>query len=199
METAPQLLPIEKNNIEINIEVITNIYKMLKERNLITDVPHVKENEFSFTVPTKDGNYHIKIYKNVINSLSNAHEIIDFLNSTKEHKILVVEEINNKTEQLILTKYNDTEIFLEKNLMINLVDYIMIPKHYVLTDEEAEKVLEEYRIKRIDLPKILMSDPVVKYYNMKPKQICRIIRPSETAGLGYTYRIVENLIFIKKK
>lgn len=198
MEAIPQLLPIEKNTLQINKEVLTNTLKMIKERKLIDEIPQIDFTQLTHIIPTKDGNYHIKVYKDVLSSINKAPELIDFLKANDEHKILIVEEINNKTEQTIKNMYN-VEIFLEKNLMINLVDYIMVPKHEVLTDEEAEKVIEEYKIKKVDLPKILLNDPVAKYYNMKLKQICRITRPSETAGYGFYYRIVENPIIIKKK
>lgn len=195
---TPQLLPIEKNSKEISREVIKNLMKMLKERKLIDDFLEIDESKTNFIIPTKEEDYYIKIYRSAITSLIKIPEVIDFLNSTTNHKILIVQSISNKTEQIIVNKYPKTEIFLEKNLMINLVDYIMVPKHELLSEEESQKVLDEYRIRKIDLPKILRNDPVAKYYNMKLKQICRIIRPSETAGYGFTYRIVDEPIILKK-
>lgn len=202
MEATPQLLPIEKNGEQIKKEVLTNIFKMLRERKLIDNIEDfIKNVTLSgtiFKVDTKNGTYDIKIYNNQLTSLNKAPEIDDFLSSSDNHKILVVTAINNKTKQLILSKYSNVEVFLERTLMINLIDHIMIPKHEVLTDEEAYKLLTEYDIKKKKLPKILLNDPVAEYYNMKVGQICRIIRSSETAGLGVAYRVVVKPVIIQK-
>lgn len=197
--STPQLLPIEKNSKEILQEVKKNLLKMLKERKLIDEPNDDLNNEqTTFIIPTKKGNYHVKIYRSHITSLNKIPEIIDFLNATSDHKILIVQLISNKTEQIMRINYPDTEIFLEKTLMMNLIDFIMIPKHELLSSEETQNVLEEYRIKKNELPKILLNDPVAKYYDMKIGDICRIIRPSETAGYGVSYRIVVEPVSHKK-
>jgi len=79
---------------------------------------------------------------------------------------------------------------MEKKLMIDIVSHISVPKHELLSLDDSKKVLEEYMVKKREMPKIYSGDPVSKYYNAKPNQIFRIIRPSETAGLGISYRLV---------
>ena len=74
--------------------------------------------------------------------------------------------------------------------MINIIDHVAVPKHILLTNNECETMLDEYIIKRKNLPRILQTDPIARYYNAKPSQIFRIIRPSEVTGDTVSYRLV---------
>jgi DNA-directed RNA polymerase I, II, and III subunit RPABC1 len=65
----------------------------------------------------------------------------------------------------------------------------MVPKHSVLSDEETKELLDKYRIKKHQIPKIQIQDPVAKYFGLARGQVMKIIRSSETAGRYVTYRI----------
>jgi len=75
--------------------------------------------------------------------------------------------------------------------MINITHHEIVSKHILLTPEEIEKVLEEYQTVRSQLPKLLVTDPVAKYYGMKAGDVCKIIRQSPMTGESYYYRIVK--------
>ena len=72
----------------------------------------------------------------------------------------------------------------------SILEHFLVPKHRILSPEEARKVLEKYRIQPHQLPYILTSDPVVKALGAKPGDIIEIIRESPTAGKAVYYRIV---------
>jgi DNA-directed RNA polymerase subunit H len=68
--------------------------------------------------------------------------------------------------------------------------HVLVPKHEILSEEEAKEVLSRYRVTPDKLPYILSSDPVVKALGAKPGQLLRITRKSPTAGESVYYRVV---------
>ena len=74
--------------------------------------------------------------------------------------------------------------------VFDIFEHKLVPKHEILTQEEREKVLAEYRVKPYQLPQIKASDPAVKAIGAKPGDILRITRKSQTAGEHIAYRYV---------
>lgn len=93
-------------------------------------------------------------------------------------------------KELTLEEYKNFEFFLAKQLMINITKHVRVPKHEIVSKEELEKVLEKFQANINQLPKILSTDPVAKYYGMKPGDVCKIKRNSPMTGETYYYRLV---------
>ncbi len=72
----------------------------------------------------------------------------------------------------------------------NVRDHVLVPKHEVLSIEEAYKVLKVLGIRPDQLPLIKASDPALRGLGAKPGDIVRIIRKSPTAGEVVVYRFV---------
>ena len=72
----------------------------------------------------------------------------------------------------------------------SLMDHVLVPKHVLLSKEEAEEVLKKLGITREHLPKIKASDPIAQLLGAKPGDIVKIIRDSPSAGKSIAYRVV---------
>ena len=73
---------------------------------------------------------------------------------------------------------------------INIMEHELVPKHEVLSKEEKEDVLSNFKITKDELPQILSSDPVLQQLKAKSGDVIRIIRFSQTAGETIYYRVV---------
>jgi DNA-directed RNA polymerase subunit H len=71
-----------------------------------------------------------------------------------------------------------------------LQDHILVPKHEIMTEEEAEELLKALNINREQLPKIKADDPIAKEIGAKVGDIVKIIRESRTSGKSLAYRLV---------
>ena len=73
---------------------------------------------------------------------------------------------------------------------INILEHELVPKHEVLSKEEREKLLDNLKIVKEKLPKILSSDSVLEHINAKPGDVIKVYRSSQTAGETLYYRVV---------
>jgi len=79
---------------------------------------------------------------------------------------------------------------LRSHSEIDITQHYLVPKHEILSEEEKKELLEKYKVKLEDLPKILITDPAISKLNPKPGDIVRIIRMDPVAGESVYYRVV---------
>lgn len=196
-----KLINIEINTKEKKNIILLNVIKMLTNRDLLEN-NKIEENHNKI-IKQSDDNDIFKIHSNKIKKdifikfiyikLTTIRKlpIVDdfFLTAKNGNKIVIVENINIKAYKQFL-EYPNTEVFWEDELMINLVDSNLIPKHIVLSEEEKEECMNTYQIKKRNLSRIFITDPVARYYNMKINDIVRIERYSINSGINISYRII---------
>ena len=73
--------------------------------------------------------------------------------------------------------------------------HTMVPEHTILSDEDKQSVLDQYKITIDNLPKILITDPAIKHRGteekpLMPGDVVKIVRKSPTAGTAIAYRVV---------
>lgn len=68
-------------------------------------------------------------------------------------------------------------------------DHDFVPVHELLSDKEANAMLEKLGLKRENLPKIFTEDPQAKRLGAKPGQIIKIYRTDNGHDYEY-YRFV---------
>lgn len=195
--TNNDLISLTYSEEELKVIILTNLIKMLIERK------QIKSNDINSYVKTLIKNFNeyneseIKIDNDIIkikfityklNSIKKISDIENFMNDNL-YKFIIVSNIQNKALKQ-LQEYKNTEVFYDYELKINLIDNCLVPKHILLSDKEASDVIESYNLKPNNLKRLLITDPVAKYYNMKRGNIVRIERPSINSGYSIDYRIV---------
>jgi len=210
MSVIPQLLPLELNSEERKKAVLSNIIRMLtnrkllKQENLNTNIKNLISQESDNEIykikldypevyydKSVESTYYVKLLYQKITGISKTSNIGDFIFPRKNiPKLIVASAITNKALQQLKDEFPNSEVFTEQELMIDLVSHIAVPKHDMLTDEETAVFLQDYLLKKRQIPKMFITDPVSKYFNAKVGQIFRIIRPSEVTAESIYYRIV---------
>lgn len=193
---------IMKSNDDVIDTILTNIVKMLNKRNIIYNENVEKsiktllskrndEMLYKLTVDSDDKHFQIAIIRHKITALGKGHGIIEFINTYKdENKIIIVSGIGSKALQSILNMNEKTEIFLEKDMLLDFGSHDLFVPYERLTPEQQAEVLLKYNTKKKNLPKRGYNNLDVRYYNLKLGEIVRIVRPSEKSGTVNFYVII---------
>jgi DNA-directed RNA polymerase subunit H len=75
-------------------------------------------------------------------------------------------------------------------LKFDISKHALVPEHEILSEEELNALLEKYNITKGQMPKIFISDPVVKKIKANLGDVVKITRSSKTAGVSVFYRVV---------
>ncbi|VVU95187.1 RNA polymerase Rpb5, C-terminal domain [seawater metagenome] len=213
---ATKFLNIEVKPNEKNKIILENIVKMLTNRKNILNPDNLEKNievlqkqlddNLVFKIKSEYDNteYYVKFYFQKLTTIKKITPIEDFLSKTKgKNKIIVINNINQKVYKQFM-EYSNLEIFFDYELMINLVDIKLIPKHSPLNEKEKEEYLDSYQHNIMEngtirgMSRMNITDPVARYYNMRAGDIVKIVRPSTTSGYGVFYRKLvpgPNLLF----
>ena len=149
------------------------------------------DNDSNYNTTIKNKKIYIKILNYGIISINKSSPINAFLvKHEKDYKFIVVKDINAKSEDMILSYNSLVEVYLFDKLKFDITEHILSPRYEILTQTKNEELLETYRAKKRDLPFIKNTDAAAKYYNAKPGEIIRIIRPSPLTCESVFYRIV---------
>lgn len=93
-----------------------------------------------------------------------------------------IREVNN-TEGMFV------QVFHLKWLQFDIMKHYRMPEHRILSKEEEEEFMKKYKLENIEMNGVLnILDPPVAYIGGRPNQIVKITRPSESAGVGISYK-----------
>ena len=109
------------------------------------------------------------------------------------HAILVVKQGVTPFAKTALQEMASTyliEHFRDAELLVDVTEHRLVPAHALLSPEDRQALLDRYKLRAEQLPRIQRTDPVARYYGLVRGQVVKIVRPSETAGKYVTYRLV---------
>lgn len=199
MDTS-NLISIQKDQDDIKDTILKNTIKMITSRKLlkkskleqnIKNILSYKPDDYIYKIKTDNGEIIVKLMLQNITTVNKTTSVYEFLNSYKNKKnILVIKSITKTPFNIITGRYINTELFFEKDLMIDKTECNLVPKFEILTEDEKKDYYEKYNVTKVGCLKISNVDPMVRYYGAKPGDVLRITRPSETSGFSIAYRLV---------
>lgn len=77
-------------------------------------------------------------------------------------------------------------------MKLDILKHNLVPQHEILSKSDSDKLLKSVEFNKEQIPKIKITDPVVKDIEAKVGDILKITRNSQTAGTFVTYRLVED-------
>jgi len=193
---------INTNDIVINRTkklqtVINTLCRILIERKYTTKSldelvkklsPSINEDELLFTIDDKK--YGIKFINMFLTTIKKEASIENFLTkNTDTHKFIIINKLSDRAIKQIL-EYENTEVFTVDELLVVIIDHNIVPQHILLTSEEKDKYFSVFNHHPRDMKKILVNDPVARFYGAKVGDLFKIIRPSITSGKEVDYRMV---------
>jgi len=159
-----------------------------KNSSSLTEKIYVKyklENKFKGTTQIKE--QIVNIYDKYITKK-------DTLVIINNNKLLMSVGAKYKPEEdfvndLYTTKNYFIQVFGIENFKFNISHHNTVPKHRVLSNEEAKNI-KNCNVKQ--LPTIKRDDPMAKYIGLRLNQVCEITRNNITTGSSILYRICEH-------
>jgi DNA-directed RNA polymerase I, II, and III subunit RPABC1 len=125
----------------------------------------------------------------------NRQDIISFrnnVNDTYGEDTNIIYVVKSKPNTFVYKeiKEND-EIFLFNELVFNRTKHRLIPKHVMLNETEKKEVLTTYDCRDTQIPRMVTTDFLARYYGAKAGDMFKIYRPSPSSGVYITYRVVK--------
>ena len=128
--------------------------------------------------------------------VSVVRDICEYAKECRCNHFLIVyaDTITSFTRTMIMNYRSDNncriETFSLDQLQYNVTEHELVPPHRVLGQEEQKHVLKKLQSKAEQLPKILASDPLVKWYGARVGQVIEIKRSSPDGFFYKAYRVV---------
>jgi len=166
------------------------------------------QDKLAIKVKNEDANEITHVYYNISNTRTNhkklsskVESIMKTINEENKRKnteiniiFIVLDLITPSVREVIKIlnkKYNIyMQVFPIKQLMFNVTKHRIVPKHIRIKKlANVKDFLQSLHIDTLEkLPKILSSDPVAMFIGLRPGELCKVIRPSQSAGIHNVYR-----------
>ncbi|KAK1412178.1 hypothetical protein QVD17_33202 [Tagetes erecta] len=131
-----------------------------------------------------------------INKAKAKHILVSILSKESSqalHRIIIV--LGGKMNHFARSEFEQFEVKVEifpiTELFVNITKHVTMPKHEILTTEEKDQLLMKLNLADNQLPYMMESDAIARYYGLEKKQLIKITYNSEMTGSFVTYRIVK--------
>lgn len=173
---------------------ISEIHAMYQNKQLDILLKKMLENEKEKKIYIKYNLSKTLRPANIYDIIEDLYNIEKILKKRDDLIIIIKEEPNDTLEKMLRHIWDQEKIFITiiniQRLQFNILEHSLVPKHIVLSDEEALAVKKQYNIlDDSNIPEISRFSPVSQVIGIRPGQLCKIERPSKTSIVTNFYRI----------
>ncbi|AES81251.1 putative DNA-directed RNA polymerase [Medicago truncatula] len=104
--------------------------------------------------------------------------------------LIVQNQITSQALKAVNLLSFKVEIFQITDLLVNATKHVLKPKHQVLTDKQKKNLLKKYDIQEKQLPRMLQTDAIARYYGLQRGQVVKVTYTGEITQMHVTYRCV---------
>jgi len=165
------------NNILTIIFILKNSTEM-KKKTFITVCEKTKD---IINLEEKYDLYNVIL---VIPRYDKFFKFVEEVNNIKEYGNV----FNGKEKKRLEAPYYECFSFTE--LSFNILEHKYVPEHILLEKEESKKIIEKYSLNISQLPRIYVSDPVIRFIGGMKGSIVKIIRTGYETGISIYLRII---------
>lgn len=118
--------------------------------------------------------------------------LTQIVNKESLHRvILILQSKMNHHARKIMYEYSvKVETFHITDLLVNITKHVLMQKNEVLTAEEKRKLLKKYNIEDNQIPRILETDAIARYYGLEKGQVVKVTHNGAFTDSLLTYRCV---------
>jgi len=160
----------------------------------------INDNQLDMLLSTNHKNKDTKAYICFIeklnllnNTISDLYDDDEVLNENDMLVIISTAELPetlNNTLNKCYEKGKFIVAFSLATLQYNILNHTCVPMHTILTSDEQNVVMQTYNITHVNqLPTISRFDAVAKAIGMRPNDVCRIERSSNTSIVSDYFRL----------
>lgn len=165
-------------------------FEMLQDRNykidtkeILSNITKINHNLVLYIIEdSKVGINNIKSIQTTMEEHNVTHVIVIFSGT-------ITAFAKTEIQNLIESNY-EIEMFHSQELMYNITKHSLVPHHRLISKAEKLGLIQTYNIVEKQLPCILKTDPISKYFNAKPMNVFEIIRTSDNTFKSISYRVV---------
>ena len=176
----------EETLVEKKTKILIKLrgYKLLKKEDI--------KNAISYTIKRKDGKKAILWAVTTGGTVGVAYvtQLKKAMDDAKIEKGIITTIGKYTHTAKTRSKQHDIELIPKIFPSFQIFDHDFVSKHELLTPEEKEKFLEDYKVHAYQLPRINAHDPAIIAVGGNPGDIVRVIRKSTTAGKYVAYRYI---------
>ena len=131
----------------------------------------------------------IKFYNSKLNTLNDREIETFFASYPGYHRIIIVNDIATKAEKQVMSSQN-IEVFRIMEVIKDISKHHLVPKHILLSKDEANTVMSEYKLNKKDMGRIYIDDPMARYLYAQKDDVIQVIRENINSGYSTYYRLV---------